>query len=162
MGVRADAGPDVPSPCAGGGLLLVTSPPEATSFILTAVFGILGRDDSEASVTCFIWLQKWWRGEIAHLDPPPWAQQAGNWERTEGRPYTLDPPMGFTAWLCVVSTSQEAFPNYQVCFFSPNNLTEVLKVTRHFHTTYNDRKARKHCFCICEISSFSLWSQSSP
>lgn len=52
MGVRAVAGLDIPSPCAGGGLLLVTSLPEATSLILTAVFGILGCDDSEASVTC--------------------------------------------------------------------------------------------------------------
>lgn len=100
MGVRADAGPDLPSPCAGGGLLLVTSPPEATSLILTAVFGILGCDDSEASLTCFIWLQWWWRGEIAHLDPPPRAQQAGNWKSTV---------VGFTAWLCIVYTTAKEF-----------------------------------------------------
>lgn len=84
--------------------------PTGDNSSVTAVFGILVQSDSEASTTCFIWLQKWLRGMRAHLDldPPPWAQQAGNRECTERRHYCLA--------VCQLHISKQITDNHKSTF----------------------------------------------
>lgn len=132
--------PDVPSPRAGGGLLLVTPPPEATSLVLTAVFGILGRDDSEASVTCFIWLRR----RDSTSGPPTMGSTSWKLKRTEGRLSTLDPLVGFTAWLCVVCASTREFEGN----FKKAVLCKLVWLTSWWFIRLNPKFPKEHLFYL--------------
>lgn len=106
IGVRADAGPDIPSRRAGGGLFLVTSLPEAASLILTAVFGILSRDDTEAL------------GDLRRLT-------AGMVERRDS---TSGPPTtGSTSWKLKEHSGGFLLPGYVSFTHQQRNFREIFK-----------------------------------